>query len=99
MPSSPNGRETFTNRQREIQHAHKGRPILSLEFDVYADGSVSMWTHTRHEIPFSDMQQAFEACRDHIVRFIADGNMCPFNPQFIQQVQERQLMDNDNSAD
>jgi hypothetical protein len=76
--------EKFANRQREIQQARKGRPVLSLEFDVYEDGEVAMWAHTRHEIPFAQMQAAFEAIRDHLTRFIADGDMCPFNPQFVQ---------------
>ena len=77
--------DTFANRQRAIQQARKGRPTLMLEFDVYGDGEVAMWAHTRHEIPFAVMQQAFEACRDHLQRFLTDGDMCPFNPQFRQE--------------
>lgn len=74
--------EKFANRQREIQQARKGRPTLSLEFDVYADGEVAMWAHTRHEVPFAEMEHAFEAIRDHVARVLADGDMCPFNPAF-----------------
>lgn len=74
----------FTNRQREAQYQSKGRPVLSLEFDVFVNNDVSMWTHTRHDIPFTVMKQAFEAIKDHIERFIADENMCPFNPYFVQ---------------
>lgn len=74
----------FTNRQRKAQYASKGRPTLSLEFDVFPDGEVSMWAHTRHEIPFDEMQAAFESVRRHLVSFIADAYMCPFNPAFLE---------------
>jgi len=70
----------FTNRQRSVQYTTKGRPVLALEFDVFSDGAVSMWAHTRHEIPFKEMYDAFVAIQQHITSFIADAGMCPFNP-------------------
>jgi hypothetical protein len=72
----------FTNRQRTTQYKTKGRPTLSLEFDAFSDGDVSMWAHTRHEIPFHEMRAAFEAIQSHLKRFISDEAMCPFNPMF-----------------
>lgn len=72
--------KVFTDRQREALYAKKGRAVLALEFDVFPDGAVSMWTHTRHDIPFAQMQEAFEAIHRHLAHFIADGAMCPFHP-------------------
>ena len=72
----------LTNTQRAIQYAVKGEPTLALEFDVFADGEVSMWTHTRHDVPFTQMEQAFQAIQRHLSRFIAAKAMCPFHPAF-----------------
>ncbi len=74
--------EQFSNRQRSNQQKRKGRPVLSLEFDVYEDGECSMWAHTRHEVPFLTMKAAFEKIEEHIHKFIEEGDMCPFNPEF-----------------
>jgi hypothetical protein len=49
---------------------------------VFADGEVSMWAHTRHDVPFTQMEQAFKAIQRHLSSFIADKAMCPFNPAF-----------------
>ena len=73
----------FTNRQREIMYQQRGEPTLSLEFDVFDGDHVSMWAHTRHDVPFHVMKAAFEAIKDHLASFIADGDMCPFNPDFV----------------
>ena len=75
--------DALSNRQRRNQIARKGRPVLSLEFDVFLDGDVSMWAHTRHDIPFPQMQAAFEAIQAHLARFISDADMCPFNPALV----------------
>ena len=81
------GRE-FTNRQRRSQYQTKGRPVLALEFDVFPDGAVSMWAHTRHEIPFAEMHAAFTAIQHHLASFIADAGMCPFNPDLLAQARQ-----------
>ena len=73
----------FTNRQRAVMYRKRGTPVLMLEFDVFPADQVSMWAHTRHDIPFADMKAAFEAIERHIHNFIADGDMCPFNPDFL----------------
>lgn len=82
--------ERFANRQREQMWQHRGHPLLWLEFDVHAPDKVSMWAHTQHDVPFADMQRAFEAIRDHIQDFIADGYMCPFNPAFRQEYEPKE---------
>ena len=74
--------KVFTNRQREIMYRKRGEPILALEFDVFDGNQVSMWAHTRHDVPFAVMKDAFEAIQAHIASFLADGEMCPFNPEF-----------------
>jgi hypothetical protein len=66
----------------------KGQPTLSLEFDVFSNNKVSMWAHTRHDVPFTVMKSAFEAIRDHIESFLSDGDMCPFNPEFIKKAEK-----------
>lgn len=72
----------LTNKQRAFLYEKNGRPTLALEFDVFPSGEISMWAHTRHDVPFAVMQQAFEAIQSHLARFLADGVMCPFNPAF-----------------
>jgi hypothetical protein len=81
----------LTNRQRAQLYQRHGAPVLALEFDVFAPGQqVSMWAHTRHDIPFAEMQRAFEAIAEHLRRFLADGAMCPFNPAFVQEADAEQ---------
>ena len=75
----------FTNRQRSMMYRTKGEPTLALEFDVFPDGQCSMWAHTRHDVPFATMQAAFQAVLAHLQSFIADGEVCPFNPDFMAQ--------------
>lgn len=75
----------LTNRQRAILYEKKGRPILALEFDVFPSGEVSMWAHTRHMVPFAEMKLAFDAIQRHLSAFIADADMCPFNPEFLKE--------------
>jgi hypothetical protein len=77
--------QVFTNRQRAIMYRKRGAPVLALEFDVFAPDQVSMWAHTRHDIPFAQMKAAFEAIQRHLASFIADGDMCPFNPSFLRE--------------
>jgi len=84
-----------TTRQRELMIAKQGKPVLSLEFDCWGDpGEVraSMWTHTPHGVPFSHMKEAFEVIRSHLESFIGDGDMCPFNPDFLKDKESNRLI-------
>ena len=74
-----------SNRQRAKLYAEQGEAVLTLEFDVFAGEKVSMWAHTRHDVPFAEMRAAFEAVVEHLQDFIADQAMCPFNPDFLHQ--------------
>jgi len=74
-----------SNRQRDKLYTKRGKPVLSLEFDVWSEGKVSMWAHTRHDVDFQEMKRAFVECRDHLNAFIEDEAMCPFNHQFTDE--------------
>ena len=82
--------DVLSNRQRAIMYQKCGRPLLSLEFDVFPGDppQVSMWAHTRHDVPFAVMQAAFTAIALHLQRFLDDGAMCPFNPDFLATAEE-----------
>lgn len=67
--------------QRTALIASHGEPTLRLEFDVFADGSVSMWTHFSHEDDFLRTRGDLTLIRDHLNQFIADEGMCPFAPR------------------
>lgn len=68
----------LADKQREARIEDKGRPKLSLEFDVFADGSVSMWTHFEHGDDFEDVKKSLTAVQEHLAEFLKDENMCPF---------------------
>ena len=51
---------------------------MTLEFDVWPDGDVSMWTHLKHGDNYDQVKQQFQAIRSHLDTFINDGGMCPF---------------------
>lgn len=72
--------KTFTDKQRAVMYEEKGKPILILDFDIFLDGQVAMWTHTKHGIPFPQMKAAFQAAVDHLTSFISNESMCPFYP-------------------
>ena len=69
----------LANKQRKALIATKGQPELQLEFDVWSDGNVSMWTHFNHGCNFNDAKKRMIAIRDHIDSFIQDSDMCPFH--------------------
>ena len=70
----------LVNHQRDALIAANGEPALTLDFDVWPDGSVSMWTHLRHGDDYEATEQQFVAIQEHLGRFIKDGAMCPFHP-------------------
>jgi hypothetical protein len=69
----------LADKQRDARIKEKGSPKLSLEFDVFEDNSISMWTHFNHEGDFNDVKMSLEAIRDHLTEFLNDEAMCPFN--------------------
>lgn len=69
----------LANHQRDALVAVNGEPALTLEFDVWADGNVSMWTHLKHGDDYNAVKRQFVAIRRHLDRFIKDGDMCPFH--------------------
>lgn len=69
---------SLTDKQREGRISEKGTPELSLEFDVFSDGSVSMWTHFNHGDDFLRVRRHLEAVVDHLSEFLKDEKMCPF---------------------
>jgi hypothetical protein len=75
--------------------ANGGPPALALEFDVWADGAVSMWTHFRHGDDYAKAKQHLIAIRDHLERFIQDGDMCPFHPRGNTETQEEEKEEED----
>ena len=77
--------QVFTNSQLAAMYRKRGSPTLTLEFDVFPPDQVSMWAHTSHSVPFAAMKAAFEAIERHVHSFIADGDMCPFHPDFLKE--------------
>jgi hypothetical protein len=69
----------FSNKQRDALIAERGQPKLRLEFDVFEDERVSMWTHFDHSDDFGAVKNRLEAIRDHLNEFLRDENMCPFH--------------------
>lgn len=69
----------LADKQREARIAEKGEPTLRLEFDVFNDGSVSMWTHFNHGDDFIKVQESLIAIQKHLADFLQDKEMCPFH--------------------
>lgn len=69
----------LAEKQRDALIRERGEPVLRLEFDVFADGQVSMWTHFKHGSDFTNTRALLEAIQRHLREFIADGEMCPFS--------------------
>ena len=70
----------LADKQRRALIKDKGPPALTLEFDVWADGAVSMWTHLRHGDDYRVVLVQFRSILNHLQEFIRDGDMCPFAP-------------------
>lgn len=71
----------LADSQRDALIAERGEPALTLEFDVFSDGSVSMWTHFVHGADFEVTRGRLEAIGRHLSEFIRDRRMCPFKPR------------------
>lgn len=69
----------LADKQREALIENHGEPIMRIEYDVFANGEVSQWTHFNHEDDFEEMKKHLIAVREHLTAFIGDGNLCPFN--------------------
>ena len=69
----------FTDKQREALISELGQPKLTLEFDVWGEGKVSMWTHFAHSDDYGDVKKRLIAIRDHLDGFLKDEKMCPFH--------------------
>lgn len=72
---------SVAEKQRSALVASKGEPAMTLEFDVWSDGNVSMWTHLNHSGDYEETKKRFMKIRDHIDSFMSDGTMCPFCPK------------------
>lgn len=70
---------SFANKQRNKLIKLKGDPVAMVNFDVFDDGSLSMWTHFNHSSDYKTMKKQIESMRDHLDKFINDSCMCPFN--------------------
>jgi hypothetical protein len=76
-------KKLLTDQQRRNLIAQKGEPLVSVEFDFWPDGSLSMWNHMPHGKDFDQVTAALVAMRDRLAKFIEDGPaMCPFSPKF-----------------
>ncbi len=69
----------LAEKQRTVLIQERGEPSLRLEFDVFADGQVSMWTHFEHGSDFAAVKNMMTAIHKHLTEFMADEGMCPFS--------------------
>ena len=72
---------TLAEKQRAVLIKEHGEPVARIEFDVWSDGSLSMWTHFGHSDNFYKMKFQVERMRDHLDKFLKEGDMCPFSPK------------------
>lgn len=70
---------SLADKQREALLRERGDPVITLEFDVFGDGQVSMWTHFSHGADFLEIKKCLVAVNEHLSNFIRDENMCPFS--------------------
>lgn len=69
----------LADKQRDALIEERGEPKLRLEFDVFADGQISMWTHFDHSGDFLQVKGMLIGIHKHLTEFIADESMCPFH--------------------
>lgn len=69
----------LADKQREALIEERGNPSLRIEFDVFKDNRVSMWTHFDHGDNFQEVKKCMQAIHDHLTEFLKDENMCPFH--------------------
>lgn len=72
---------SFIDKQRLELIKANGEPKLRLEFDVFKENKVSMWTHFNHKDDYLESKKMLEAVRDHLIDFLKDGAMCPFHKE------------------
>jgi len=69
----------LADKQRETLIQERGTPALRLEFDVFRDGHVSMWTHFDHGGDFNETKKMLTSIQAHLAEFLRDEGMCPFH--------------------
>jgi hypothetical protein len=69
----------FVDKQRDGLISELGQPKLTIEFDVWGESKVSMWTHFDHSDDYADVKKRLIAIRDHLDSFLKDEKMCPFH--------------------
>jgi len=69
----------LSEKQRDALIAERGEPKLRLEFDVFADGQISMWTHFDHGGDFVRVKEMLIGIQKHLTEFLVDESMCPFS--------------------
>lgn len=69
----------LTDAQREALIEERGEPVLTLEFDVFKEDRVSMWTHFKHGEDFAKAKERLILCKNKLEEFLRDENMCPFH--------------------
>ena len=69
----------LSEKRRSALIAERGEPKLRLEFDVFADGQISMWTHFDHSGDFTEVKNMLVGIQKHLTEFLADESMCPFH--------------------
>lgn len=69
----------FTEKQRVVLIEERGQPTLSIEFDVWDEDKVSMWTHFNHSDDFQIVKKKLMAIKNHLDEFLKDEAMCPFH--------------------
>lgn len=70
---------SIANKQRNKLISMKGEPVAKVNFDVFEDGSLSMWTEFNHKSDYLKMKEQVEVMRDHLDDFIKNSCMCPFH--------------------
>ena len=71
----------LSERQRKARIKELGEPVLRLEFDVFENGEISMWTHFDHSGNFQQVKEQLIEIRNHLQEFLNDEGMCPFHKQ------------------
>lgn len=69
----------LADKQRTALIDERGEPKLRIEFDVFEDNQVSMWTHFNHDDNFNDVKESLKAVHNHLTEFLKDESMCPFH--------------------
>lgn len=69
----------LADNQRQALISERGEPSLRIEFDVFSDGQVSMWTHFQHGDDFNKVKDRLESVLAHLTEFLKDESMCPFH--------------------